>query len=70
LVTSPKKHVREAIAKTNDLDDLDTADLYTEVSRNIDKRLWFLEAHLQVAEIKAENSAAAVKANKQPAAVK
>jgi starvation-inducible DNA-binding protein len=64
------KHVREAIDKTNDLGDVDTADLYTEVSRNIDKRLWFLEAHLQVAEIKAENGAAAVKANKQPAAVK
>ena len=25
----------------------DTADLYTEVSRDVDKYLWFLEAHLQ-----------------------
>jgi starvation-inducible DNA-binding protein len=41
------KHLREAIDKTDDLGDLDTADLYTEVSRTIDKRLWFLEAHLQ-----------------------
>ena len=40
------KHLREAIDKTNDLGDADTADLYTEVSRTIDKRLWFLEAHL------------------------
>ncbi|MGL6344867.1 MAG: DNA starvation/stationary phase protection protein Dps [Waterburya sp.] len=40
------KHVREAIDSTNDLGDADTADLYTEISRNIDKRLWFLEAHL------------------------
>lgn len=40
------KHVRDAIAKTDDLGDADTADLYTEVSREIDKRLWFLEAHL------------------------
>ena len=40
------KHLREAIEKTNDLGDADTADLYTEVSRTIDKRLWFLEAHL------------------------
>lgn len=41
------KHLRDAIAKSDDLDDLDTSDLYTEVSRTIDKRLWFLEAHLQ-----------------------
>ena len=40
------KHVREAIDLTEDLGDADTADLYTEVSRTIDKRLWFLEAHL------------------------
>lgn len=40
------KHIREAIAKTDDLGDADTADLYTEISRTIDKRLWFLEAHL------------------------
>lgn len=40
------KHVREAIDATDDLGDADTADLYTEISRTIDKRLWFLEAHL------------------------
>lgn len=40
------KHVREAIDATDGLGDADTADLYTEVSRTIDKRLWFLEAHL------------------------
>lgn len=39
-------HVREAIDKTDELGDADTADLYTEISRTIDKRLWFLEAHL------------------------
>jgi starvation-inducible DNA-binding protein len=39
-------HLREAIAKTDGLGDADTADLYTEISRTIDKRLWFLEAHL------------------------
>ena len=27
--------------------DADTADLFTEVSRGMDKHLWFLEAHLQ-----------------------
>ena len=40
------KQVREAIGKTDHLGDSDTADLYTEISRAIDKRLWFLEAHL------------------------
>jgi starvation-inducible DNA-binding protein len=39
-------HIRSAIDKTDDLGDADTADLYTEISRAIDKRLWFLEAHL------------------------
>jgi starvation-inducible DNA-binding protein len=39
-------HVRSAIDKTGELGDADTADLYTEISREIDKRLWFLEAHL------------------------
>lgn len=41
------KLLRDGIAETDDLGDADTADLYTEVSRGIDKRLWFLEAHLQ-----------------------
>ena len=50
------KHLREAINKTDDLGDLDSADLYTEVSRTIDKRLWFLDAHLQAAVVtNAEN---------------
>ncbi|WP_008310334.1 DNA starvation/stationary phase protection protein Dps [Leptolyngbya sp. PCC 6406] len=40
------KHLRAAIDTTDDLGDADTADLYTEISRTIDKRLWFLEAHL------------------------
>ncbi|MEK0181068.1 MULTISPECIES: DNA starvation/stationary phase protection protein Dps [Microcoleus] len=43
------KHLRVAIDKTGELGDADTADLYTEISRTIDKRLWFLEAHLQAA---------------------
>jgi starvation-inducible DNA-binding protein len=41
------KFVREGIAKTADWGDADTSDMFTEVSRNIDMRLWFLEAHLQ-----------------------
>jgi starvation-inducible DNA-binding protein len=41
------KTARKAIAEANELNDLDTADLFTEVSRGIDKWLWFVEAHLQ-----------------------
>lgn len=41
------KLVRDAIARTADLGDATTSDVYTEVSRTIDKRLWFIEAHLQ-----------------------
>jgi starvation-inducible DNA-binding protein len=38
---------RKAIDEANKLGDLDTADIFTEVSRGIDKWLWFVEAHLQ-----------------------
>jgi starvation-inducible DNA-binding protein len=38
---------RKGIDQADDLGDLDTADLFTEVSRGIDKWLWFVEAHLQ-----------------------
>jgi starvation-inducible DNA-binding protein len=41
------KAARQAIEQANELGDLDTADLFTEVSRGIDKWLWFVEAHLQ-----------------------
>ena len=39
--------VREGIDTADDLGDKDTADLYTEISRGLDKWLWFLEAHVQ-----------------------
>lgn len=38
---------REAIDASDDLGDADTADLFTGVSRGLDKSLWFLEAHIQ-----------------------
>src|SRR5260221_14190625 len=41
------KAARKAIDQANELVDLDTADLFTEISRGIDKWLWFVEAHLQ-----------------------
>lgn len=41
------KAVREAIDQAEAIGDADTADLFTQVSRETDKQLWFLEAHLQ-----------------------
>jgi starvation-inducible DNA-binding protein len=41
------KSARLAINAANDFGDLDTADLFTEISRGIDKWLWFVEAHQQ-----------------------
>ena len=41
------KRVRANIDESSDLGDQDTADLFTEVSREIDKQLWFVEAHIQ-----------------------
>jgi starvation-inducible DNA-binding protein len=37
---------RAAIDEATNLRDADTADLFTGVSRDVDKYLWFLEAHL------------------------
>jgi len=39
--------VRSAIDTATEAGDADTADLFTEVSRMLDKNLWFLEAHVQ-----------------------
>ena len=41
------KKVRENIDEADELGDMDTADLFTEVSRGVDKLLWFVEAHIQ-----------------------
>ena len=41
------KKVRANIDEADKLGDMDTADLFTEVSRGIDKLLWFVEAHIQ-----------------------
>jgi starvation-inducible DNA-binding protein len=40
--------VRTAIESALELDDQGTADLFIEVSRAIDKHLWFVEAHQQI----------------------
>jgi starvation-inducible DNA-binding protein len=41
------RKVRRAIDDSAKLQDAGTADLFTGVSRDVDKYLWFLEAHLQ-----------------------
>ena len=41
------KAVRKGIDDAADLGDQDTADIFTEISREIDKQLWFVEAHIQ-----------------------
>ena len=38
---------RNSIDQADELGDADTSDLFTEVSRGIDKWLWFVEAHSQ-----------------------
>jgi starvation-inducible DNA-binding protein len=63
-LTSGQKHVaalssalamfatttREAIDTAAKAGDADTADLFTEVSRGVDKLLWLVEAHMQAKE--------------------
>lgn len=41
------KAARAAIDASEEHRDKDTADIFTEVSRGVDKWLWFVEAHLQ-----------------------
>ena len=41
------KAMRAAIDESDKLGDADTADLFTQISRAVDKYMWFLEAHLQ-----------------------
>jgi starvation-inducible DNA-binding protein len=40
------KAARGAIHQTTELGDADTADVFTEISRGVDKWLWMVEAHL------------------------
>ena len=39
--------IRDNIDEIDEAGDPDTADIFTEISRGIDKQLWFLEAHVQ-----------------------
>ena len=40
---------RNMIVEANELDDAVTSDIFTEITRGIDKMLWFVEAHSQTA---------------------
>lgn len=37
--------VRKGIDQADEMEDADTADLFTEISRDLDKWLWFVESH-------------------------
>jgi starvation-inducible DNA-binding protein len=41
------REARLSISEADELGDADTADIFTEVSRGLDKWLWFVEAHTQ-----------------------
>jgi len=41
------REARTTINEVDSLKDADTSDLFTEISRGIDKWLWFVEAHMQ-----------------------
>jgi len=41
------EEVRTGIDKADEIHDRDTADILTEISRSVDKDLWFVEAHAQ-----------------------
>src|SRR5712675_2747110 len=43
------REVRNTIEQAEELEDADTADIFTEISRGLDKWLWFVEAHTQAA---------------------
>ena len=57
------KGTREAISAAEEAEDQATADIFTEVTRGVDKWLWFVEAHLQGGASKA----AAAGTSKRPA---
>lgn len=44
-IAATGKLIRAAIDQADELGDADTADLFTGISRGLDKQLWFVEAH-------------------------
>ena len=47
---------RKALDEATALNDADTADLFTEISRGTDKSRWMVEAHVQDAQVEAEQA--------------
>ena len=43
----PFDEINKDIEEMNDLRDADSADILTEISRGVDKWLWFVKAHQQ-----------------------
>jgi len=41
------ENIRKGIRNSEELEDKATADIFTEILREVDKYLWFVEAHLQ-----------------------
>jgi len=41
----------EGIAQVNEWNDVGTADILTEISRSVDKNLWFVESHLPESQV-------------------
>lgn len=41
------EEIRKGIDRADEIGDKDTADIFTEISRGVDKDLWFVEAHAQ-----------------------
>lgn len=48
--------IRRAVGHVNELSDIATADILTEISCKVDKYLWFVEAHRQVEHYEVESS--------------
>jgi starvation-inducible DNA-binding protein len=46
-VSKAGKAIRAAIDQSDEIGDKGTSDLFTGISRDLDKKLWFLESHLQ-----------------------
>jgi starvation-inducible DNA-binding protein len=47
VLASFGKLARRAVDESNEVNDADTADIFTEISRGVDKWLWMVEAHLE-----------------------
>ncbi len=47
VIAAAGGNYRKAITQSDDAGDAVTADLFTQIARELDKQLWFVEAHLQ-----------------------